>query len=860
MLKYFVLLFSFTVIAQKTAIKGIVKQNDQPVAGVFVYVVDGANNIKHFTKTNGKGNFEFDINLSTDFFLQVKGLDFKDFNISLNKVLSFYNIYLDLKPILLQTIEIKKERIVKKTGDTIRYKTKDFVNNNDRMLADVLKNIPGLEIDADGKIKYQGLAISNFYIDGDDILSKNYNIATDNITAEVIEEIQILENDQPIKLLQNKIIPKPAALNVTFKDNFKGKFIHDLAVGLGYPKLLNVAYTNIAIKKRYKSINLLKFNNTGKNYIREFRSTSNQGNGQDVNFQSNLIDVNTIGNPPIQQIRFNDNENAMASLNISFKLTKDWDVKINSFLMRDFIKNNNQSELLFKLPNLNINFTETNNFTEKYNIVNQQFLIRKNTKFVFISNETNLFASISDKNATTFNTQNIDQNLDNKAVELNNNFVVLKTYKDLIFKGTSDFFYGQSNQNLNIIPGVAKILLNNNFDYNNTNQQIDNKLLFLKNEFSILYKSRLSSYNLNVGSLTSLRTNRSQINIDFNQLNNFSNNLNSGFFKNFAELSYEYRTDRLNYLFKVTPSNWQINGLEKTNLYSNKILLNLDKKFKAEHSFGFDYTFDNEPNSAGNIYQKAYLSNYRSLTFKNLDYLIDAANSFRFNIKLQRTIKLLFFNASISKSFITSNYLVNTNFSNILNTTQFEKTDNKSTLINANMFLNKYFFDLKSTLSVKIDYNKSNRMISFNNNLASNAATSHGYTFSFKPTINDLIKFSSEYTYRVNNNKTSAIQTENIVISQKTENSIDVFFKKYFSFKLTSELVSFKTQTNNTNHFLDAYLNYRKQGNKFEYSLAYTNIFNRNSYFVQQNDLNSIFTTNFFLRPSNILLTVIYKF
>ena len=53
--------------------------------------------------------------------------------------------------------EVKlKTKLITKRGDTISYDLKSFESKADRTLADVLKKIPGIEVNKDGSVLYQG--------------------------------------------------------------------------------------------------------------------------------------------------------------------------------------------------------------------------------------------------------------------------------------------------------------------------------------------------------------------------------------------------------------------------------------------------------------------------------------------------------------------------------------------------------------------------------------------------------------------------------------------------------------------------------------------------------------------------------
>jgi hypothetical protein len=65
-------------------------------------------------------------------------------------------------------------------GDTTDYKVSDFSSPQDRVIGDVIKKLPGIDVAKDGKISYNGKSISGVYIGGDNLLDDKYNIATNS--------------------------------------------------------------------------------------------------------------------------------------------------------------------------------------------------------------------------------------------------------------------------------------------------------------------------------------------------------------------------------------------------------------------------------------------------------------------------------------------------------------------------------------------------------------------------------------------------------------------------------------------------------------------------------------------------------
>ena len=96
---------------------------------------------------------------------------------------------------LLESTEKLKEVIVKsasitKRGDTINYSVNSFKDQKDRVIADVLRKLPGIEVLVDGKILYQGKPIQKYYIEGLDLLEGKYNLANNNLPVSSVSKVQ----------------------------------------------------------------------------------------------------------------------------------------------------------------------------------------------------------------------------------------------------------------------------------------------------------------------------------------------------------------------------------------------------------------------------------------------------------------------------------------------------------------------------------------------------------------------------------------------------------------------------------------------------------------------------------------------
>lgn len=105
--------------------------------------------------------------------------------------------------------------------DTLDYYVESFRQKEDYSIEDVLKRMPGIEVTTSGQILYQEYDINKLNIEGLDLMGDQYNQATQNMPAEAVSTIQVMENNQPIRALEGKIHSNHATLNIRLKKTIK---------------------------------------------------------------------------------------------------------------------------------------------------------------------------------------------------------------------------------------------------------------------------------------------------------------------------------------------------------------------------------------------------------------------------------------------------------------------------------------------------------------------------------------------------------------------------------------------------------------------------------------------------------------
>ena len=254
----------FPLFGQKKITGKVTDQNGKPVESVTIVCKDSAKNIVTFTRTDAKGEFAIITKNESAFYsLEISSIGYKKTILKISDPDKKQQIKLDPDEIQLKTVVVKTRPSIKVNRDTLVYKPSEFAEKQDRSIGDVLKKMPGIEVNDEGKIKYNGTAISNFYIDGDNILDDRYNIGSKSIPYIAVENVQVIQNDQPIKMLRKNNLSEDVALNIIIKDDARLKTMGEITEGAGLPSKYYENVTAMLFKKNLKFINNLKADNTG---------------------------------------------------------------------------------------------------------------------------------------------------------------------------------------------------------------------------------------------------------------------------------------------------------------------------------------------------------------------------------------------------------------------------------------------------------------------------------------------------------------------------------------------------------------------------------------------------------------------
>lgn len=355
MRKYLFILFAFAafslkVIAQTTISGEVHNEKKQPVYNASVMLLRVADSLPMaYTFSDEKGHYQL-VTQSEEakLLLAVYGFNLKrQFKEVENKTQTVDFTVVE-EALQLKEVSVKSEKIWG-GNDTVNYVVDAFRDTTDIVIADVLKKMPGIEVKDDGKVEYKGKPISKFYIENMDMLQGRYNLATTSIAASDVASVQVMENHQEVRALQNIQFSDNVALNIKLKENAKGTFALMADLGAGWADSLQYegGLTGMYFAKRNQFLGTLKANNSGINLVDKENVTV-----------TSLASMVKPSAPGISGVRHTLNRSQGVTYNSLHKLKNEADLSFNLLVGGDRNRKSSESRTLYLLPDDTLSLVE----------------------------------------------------------------------------------------------------------------------------------------------------------------------------------------------------------------------------------------------------------------------------------------------------------------------------------------------------------------------------------------------------------------------------------------------------------------------------------------------------------------------
>ena len=108
------------------------------------------------------------------------------------------------------------------SGITLSHNLASFLGKGDVTLEDGLKRLPGVDVSQNGGISYMGKPISQFNIEGMDLLGGKYNLATRNIPADYVTQVEIVRNHHS-RRVEKDVPSNEVSMNIKLSNKAKFK-------------------------------------------------------------------------------------------------------------------------------------------------------------------------------------------------------------------------------------------------------------------------------------------------------------------------------------------------------------------------------------------------------------------------------------------------------------------------------------------------------------------------------------------------------------------------------------------------------------------------------------------------------------
>lgn len=325
-----------------------------------VFLKNAENEVIEFMLVKDDGYYFFDLqnqNLK-DKTLRIEVVKYgyltriKHFEINSNEDLRF-DFILEKSLVELEPINVTgKSKAINIKNDTVTYNPDSFKDGSERVVEDLLQKLPGIRVLDDGTIHFKGKEVKKVLLEGDDLFDQNYVTGTRNISAEIIDKIQAIENFTDNPLLRGLDDSQEVALNLKLK-----KEMLDMSgngyVGLGTNDKHNMGVNLIGLYQKYKNFSTISANNIGKNNSPYDYYTNQPARDQAENYpwlSTKLISEENLKRN-FQNYRTNKNDLKFASTNHTYKLNAKLNSRLNLNYLRDNMNSLNTSSIKYFFDN-----------------------------------------------------------------------------------------------------------------------------------------------------------------------------------------------------------------------------------------------------------------------------------------------------------------------------------------------------------------------------------------------------------------------------------------------------------------------------------------------------------------------------
>ena len=888
-MKNIILVLLFTILpiisfSQNVKFEGTVKDtlgNPLEMANVIAFK-KGTKFLQSYSITDSKGNYRLTLEQDQEYTFKVSylGFDTKNIDITLDSTSTSLEKHIILKESResLGEVELTYEMPVQIIGDTIVYNTDSFVSGKEKKLEDVLKKLPGIDIDDNGEIEVEGKKVDKVLVEGKEFFDGDSKIATQNIPANAIDKVQVLKNYNEVSGMRGVTNNEDnIALNIKLKTGKNKFWFGEVNAGLGENEKY-IAKPKLFYYSPEKSVNILAdFNNIGETpfTMRDyFRFTGGlrgamRGSGTSFNVESGGLGFMTTQNNRALEIN-----SKFGALNFSLASKKELD--FNGFAIVSDSKTDlfTKSNTIYNKTGLIEESETAANQGSKLGLLKFSTTYRPNTNLHI---DYDIFGKLSEQteinDVISGNRGAVDTYKEETPGSLNQNFNLYYTINDKnIFASEIQHLYQKdqplynslaSTQPFDLIPSSdAESIYDIIQDQKSTTNKLDAKF-----DYYYLLTPK-SNINLSLGTTLSGQSFFSNISqtldnggvLNFNE-SNLNNDVDFNFSDVFLGVHYKMVTGKFTFnpgvtIHQYTTKDTQLGSQNKDNLTKVLPELYANLQFKSSESLRFNYAITSQFSDINTVSEGYILSNYKSLTRGNRNI----ENSLRHRYSLSYFSFSMFSFTNIHASI---NYTKTVN--GIKNSTELIGVDRISYPVNsdfADETLSASFRYGKTYSKLKTNFRANVSNSIFNNIVNSEQIESKTFTHNYQGSV--ATKFKDAPNIEVGYQKSFTDYSNTGSTTDRPFANMEIGFLKNFILTADYSHYNYKNDDNtvkNKYSFLNSNLYYQQKDSKWEFKISVDNLtnnlsINRDNY-SEVTDSNSTFL--YYIQPRIWMFSVKYN-
>ena len=643
---YLLCLFVTAIAVAQVNVSGTVvdKDSNEPLTGASVIVKGADGKIKKYATSKGDGGFAMSLPSVAGCRLEVSMMSFAKQSIPLDSVSFPITVQLEPGTTLLKEVTVKADRIHEQ-GDTITYNVGSFAQQQDRSIGDVLKRMPGINVEQSGKIQYQGEDINKFYIEGSDLLGGKYGIATNGISHEDVGAVEVMENHQPMQVLSGISFSDKAAINLKLKNKAKATWSFHGDAGGGYSWQPDGAIWDgelfaMAVMPNFQNITTFKTNNIGEDLSAQATDFFASRRGTDL---SRYVGVSLPGVPNLSRKRTLFNRSALVSTNALWKLGRgEFKTQIDYSFNRITAEAANVTTYFLNDGNRVV--TEDRNGVDRSHSLSGKFIYELNQKTAFINNTLKTNIDWDDVRLGVTGSLSNNQTASLPAYYVGNDFKLIKR-----FNGKHLVTFISKNE-WESLPQTLSVSINDGF----MRQQVKDHAFYTNESAAYAFSVKGITISLEGGVKGYVRTMRSELPDMPEEIPGETTNvLNTNYFTVYATPKFEYWVRRVNFTLNA-PVSFAHYTFDKALANRSEVYFSpsLSMNWKPNNRFSMSVSGGTGRSPMDlNMIQPGYvMTNYRSFRRGIDDFYNSSSQRVSGRLSYKHTRRGIFANAMVMQS------------------------------------------------------------------------------------------------------------------------------------------------------------------------------------------------------------------